>query len=228
MLLGFGAPYGRAMTRHPLTLAGVAAGPIFMVAVLIEGATRPGYDALRHPISSLALGPAGWTQTAVFLVCGMLAAAYAVHVRGALGGRRSRTVWLAMWGVSLIVAGLFTTDAVSGYPPGTPAYPAGTISGTVHNLAALCGLIGLTAACVSLRGLGGSQWQAYSIGTAVVLVGAFVIAAIGLGQTAGLVDVAGLFQRIAVYAGWTWLTLLAWRTGNATSTSPELASESES
>jgi len=47
-----------------LFVGGVIAGLRFVVAFLLEGATRPDYDPLRHPVSSLALGPFGWTQTA--------------------------------------------------------------------------------------------------------------------------------------------------------------------
>jgi hypothetical protein len=50
----------------------VIAGPLFVVAFLVEGATRPDDDPLRHPASSLALGPFGWTQTAKFIVAGLL------------------------------------------------------------------------------------------------------------------------------------------------------------
>ncbi|MGI5131787.1 DUF998 domain-containing protein [Pseudonocardia sp. CA-107938] len=65
------------MRAKALLYAGVVAGPLFIVAVLLEGATRAGYSPLRHPISSLALGEGGWMQTATFLITGALSLAAA-------------------------------------------------------------------------------------------------------------------------------------------------------
>jgi hypothetical protein len=53
-----------------LLSCGVAAGPVFVTAFVIQGAIREGYRPSRHPVSSLALGPGGWVQTANFAVTG--------------------------------------------------------------------------------------------------------------------------------------------------------------
>jgi hypothetical protein len=55
-----------------LLRCGIAAGPLFTATFLAEGAARDGYRPLRHPVSSLALGPRGWIQTANFAVTGVL------------------------------------------------------------------------------------------------------------------------------------------------------------
>src|SRR4029453_19625672 len=73
----------REATRHDLITrgllwCGVAAGPLFLVTALAEGATRADYHPLRHPVSSLALGPQGWMQVANFSVAGALYLSYAV------------------------------------------------------------------------------------------------------------------------------------------------------
>jgi hypothetical protein len=39
---------------------------------LLEGAVRDGYRPLRHPVSSLALGPRGWIQAGNFATAGTL------------------------------------------------------------------------------------------------------------------------------------------------------------
>ncbi len=65
----FGGP--RAWTRRLLG-CGVAAGPVFVVVFVAEGAVRDGYRPLRHPVSSLALGPRGWIQAGNFPVAGTL------------------------------------------------------------------------------------------------------------------------------------------------------------
>jgi hypothetical protein len=61
----------QAWTRR-LLRCGVAAGPVFVAVFLLEGAVRDGYRPLRHPVSSLALGPRGWIQAGNFAIAGML------------------------------------------------------------------------------------------------------------------------------------------------------------
>ena len=61
----------RGWTRG-LLCCGVAAGPVFVAVFLLEGAVRDGYRPLRHPVSSLALGPRGWIQAANFAAVGTL------------------------------------------------------------------------------------------------------------------------------------------------------------
>jgi len=55
-----------------LFLCGVIGPLLFIVVLLIEGATRPGYSALRNYGSDLELSNQGWEQIANFIVCGLL------------------------------------------------------------------------------------------------------------------------------------------------------------
>src|SRR5262245_53119005 len=50
--------------RHVLMrlTVGVAGTVLFLTIYLIEGATRPGYNAWQQTISSLSFGPGGWLQ----------------------------------------------------------------------------------------------------------------------------------------------------------------------
>ena len=57
------------------------AGPVFTAVFLAEGTAREGYRPLRHPVSSLALGPRGWVQAANFVVTGTLCLAGAAGLR---------------------------------------------------------------------------------------------------------------------------------------------------
>ncbi len=65
------------MKTKTLLACGIIGGPVFVLAFLVEGATRANYDPLRHPVSSLALGDSGWTQTTNFIVTGLLTLALA-------------------------------------------------------------------------------------------------------------------------------------------------------
>jgi hypothetical membrane protein len=205
------------MRSRLLLISGVIAGPLFLLALFVEGATRPHYDALRHPGSSLELGPYGWVQQVNFVVAGLLTLAFALGLRRALRlGRGSRwgPLLVGVWAIGLVAAGLFVTDPVSGYPPGTPDVLARpTLHGGLHDLFSLLGFVALGAAFVVLArrfaANGRWVWATYSIGTFVVYAVTFGLSAAAFQQTAALVALGGLFQRMAVVAGWAWLTLLA-------------------
>lgn len=111
-----------AWTRR-LLRCGVAAGPVFTAVFLLEGAIRDGYRPLRHPVSSLALGSRGWIQAGSFAVTGTLFLAGAAGLARAgdpAAGSRAAPALIGAAGAGLIASAVFTTDPVSGYPPGTP------------------------------------------------------------------------------------------------------------
>jgi Protein of unknown function (DUF998) len=202
-----------------LLRCGVAAGPAFVAAFLLEGAVRDdGYRPRRHPVSSLALGPRGWIQTANFTVAGtlFLAGAAGLARAGSPGRGRAVPALVAAAGAGLIAAAVFPTDPVSGYPPGTSdAITEPSRTGQAHNLAAVPVFVGLPAAAIAC---GGRSWQAgehgfglYSAGTGVAMLTTIGLAGAGFGQSPRLVDRAGLFQRASIITGFAWLTVLSAR-----------------
>src|SRR5579859_8113381 len=68
---------------RPLLAAGVVGPALFVVVLLTEGATRPGYSAWRHFGSQLSLSDQGWEQIVNFLVCGLLCVGFAIGLRRA-------------------------------------------------------------------------------------------------------------------------------------------------
>ena len=83
-----------------LLSCGLAAGPVFVTAFLVEGAIRDGYRPSRHPVSSLALGPRGWIQIANFAVTGTLVLAGAVGLGRAGDPALSTRVGRALTGAA--------------------------------------------------------------------------------------------------------------------------------
>src|SRR5437899_13087486 len=76
-----------------LLIAGGAIGPLlFIIVLLIEGATRPGYSAWHNYGSSLSLGPGGWVQQVNFVVFGVLMLCFAIGLRQVFRTGRS-SVW---------------------------------------------------------------------------------------------------------------------------------------
>jgi hypothetical membrane protein len=205
------------MKTKMLLACGAVSGPLFVLVFLVGGLTRARYDSLRHPVSSLALGDWGWTQTANFIVAGLLTLAFAVGLRLALRPQKG-SAWgpllVGVWAVGLLGAGIFPTDPVSGYPPGTLDRISGySWHGALHDLFSLPAFVALAAACFVLgrrfavRGERG--WATYSAVTGAAFVLTFVLSSAGFGQAEGLVNFAGLLQRVCVTVGFGWLTLLA-------------------
>jgi hypothetical protein len=188
-----GTGSGRAL------LAGLVAGPPFVGSVVVQALTRPGFDAARHPLSSLALGPQGWLQVITFVVAGLLSVAGAVGLRVALRGSRAGTwgpILFAVNGIALIVAGIFPADPVHRYPAGA----ASVVSwhGAVHSAApALAGLAGFVVFGRRFAVLSRPGWVASCMATpaAVLLLNAASFA-------------TGDFRLVllAEAVGWAWTT----------------------
>src|SRR5258708_12497852 len=79
---------------------------LFTITYLIEGVTRPDYNAWQQAISALSLGPGGWVQQVNFVVFGVI------------------TIWTAFaWRQFLIGGGGPTSDPL---PPGPGPPPPPT------------------------------------------------------------------------------------------------------
>jgi hypothetical protein len=217
-----------ARQARRLLRCGIWAGPVFTATFLAEGAVRDGYRPLRHPVSSLALGPRGWIQTANFAVAGAATVAGAAGLRLADGDRgaggRAGPVLVAAAGAGLIGSAVFRTDPVGGYPPGTPDMPATfTRAGTAHNLAAIPVFFGLPAAAATY---GWRSWRAgqppgfpvYCAATAVTMPVTMALAGAGFGQSSRLGGYGGLFQRVSIVTGFAWLTAVSARALRRTAT----------
>jgi len=216
---------GRAGKTRMLLRCGVWAGPAFTAVFLAEGSVREDYRPLRHPVSSLALGPRGWIQAANFVVAGaaFLAAAAGLRLAGdrvagdhAMSGGTGPAL-VAAAGTGLIMAAAFPTDPVRGYPPGTPdVLTEPSRAGIVHNLAAVPVFFGLPAAAVAY---GWRSWRsgerpgfaALCAATAVTMPVAMGLAAAGFSGSARLAGYGGLFQRASIIAGFGWLTAVSAR-----------------
>jgi hypothetical protein len=194
--------------KRALLWCGVVGAVWFVAVFLIEGATREGYDPMRHPISSLSLGHLGWMQQANFLITGLLFLAFAFGLRG-------NGLWLPVLmgavAIGLIGAGLFATDPVNGYPPGAVA--VGSTAEILHGLFSLLVFVGLPAACgVATRRFakaGEKGWALYSAATAVAFLVFFFLAGQGFSGDPSFVPVGGLMQRITIVIGWAWIAALA-------------------
>jgi hypothetical membrane protein len=191
------------------------AGPLFFAIFLIAGALRPDYDPLRHPVSSLELGPTGWVQSLNFILTGTLVVLFGIGIRSTvrkLGGGRVPILFMLV-GAGLIGAGLFAPDPLSGYPPGTPpAAVSPSLHRVLHDLFSTPVFTALPAACIILarrfakrRRIG---WAIYSALSAAMMIILFVMSSIAFAQGSPLTPIGGLLQRLTLAAGFLWMALL--------------------
>lgn len=191
-------------------VAGIVAGPLFVTTALVQILTRDGFDLTRHPISLLANGEHGWVQIANFLIAGLLslifAWAFAPHVRGGRGH-----IWvprlLGLFGIGLVIGGLFPADPALGFPPGAPAGIPAQISvpGLIHAFAPPLAFLALIAACLVMA----SRYARFgqpraALMTRVVAVGCFVL-------TLPFGPVHSIRLFVAVTIGFAWIAGLAAR-----------------
>jgi len=212
-----GGQMGRFPTRV-LLACGVAGPILFIGGFLVLGATRRDYDPMRQFVSLLSLTADGWPMTLVFLASGGLVAGAAVGLHRVLQpgpGCRWIPIAIGLTGVGLVVAGIFPTDPVQGYPPGAPTVMPSTASPTavIHLVAALLIFLLLPVATFvaarRFRAEGRPAWATYSVASGMVMLVANAVTSAAPG-TAGMVpDIAGLLQRVSLVAGFAWLAAVA-------------------
>jgi len=199
-----------------------------MGAFTAVGAARTGYDWRRYTVSSLAIGRRGWLQRANFIVVGVLYVCAAGGIRSSFRrqvGPCAVPALVAGVGVGLIGSGLFVTDPVGGFPPGTAgeersanviaARTSPTREGRLHNLFAIpifagIPIAGMTSAVAAVR-YRDYGWACYSAGSSVAMVASFVLFGRAFGNGSYLGGKDGVFQRLSILAGLAWLTGLSLR-----------------
>jgi hypothetical protein len=192
---------------------------VFVAVFLLEGAAREGYRPLRHPVSSLALGPRGWIQAVNFTTTGTLFLAGATGLAkagDAAAAGQPVPALIGAAGAGLLTAAAFPTDPVSGYPPGTPdaLRPVSRV-GLAHNLSAAPVFLGLPVAALTC---GWRSWRAgqhrfglYCASSGIAMLASTVMSSAGFGQSPRLVRYGGLFQRVSIITGFGWLTAVSAR-----------------
>ena len=197
---------GKALSRAG-ALAGILAGPFFLVSVGLNTWASLGYlrglgwefvggEQVPWP-SSLARGPYGWAQTLTFLITGFLIVLLAVALRDQLPARRASGlafVLLALLGVALILAA-FSVDVpmLSGR---TPATWHGWIHGIAFLLIIATGVLAPLTMALAVRG--DASWRPIMVIS--VVAGALFVAFLILpwGNASFLLAILTLFAWLAV------------------------------
>ena len=198
-----------ATLRRAGVLAGLLAGPFFLVSVGLNTWASIGYlhglgwqfvGAGRVPSpSSLARGPYGWGQVATFPITGLLIVILAVAVRDRMPRRQASSfavVLLASLGVALILAGFWVdVPMLSG---GSPA----SWHGWVHAIAFLwiiaTGVLTPMAMALAVRGDPG--WRPIAIVSVAASALFVVFLLLPWGNATFLLAIVTLFAWIAAVA----------------------------
>jgi Protein of unknown function (DUF998) len=196
--------------RRAGVLAGLLAGPIFLVSVGLNTWASVGYlqqlgwefvggEQVPWP-SSLARGPYGWAQIATFVITGLMIVILAVAVRDQLPQGRSSgfaVVLLALLGVALILAGFrVNVPMLSG---GTPATWNGWVHGIAFLLIIATGVLApLTMALAVRRDPGWRPIAVVSVAASALVV---VFLFLPWGNATFLLAIVTLFAWIASVAG---------------------------
>jgi len=160
-----------------LLVCGVLSAPLFYTAAIAQAFTRTGFDIKRHAISTLTLGDLGWIQSTAFIFTGLLAVAAAVGIRAFLRGSKGGTwgaILIGIYGIGMIMAGVFRPDPGLGFPAGASTDMPTTMSGeaAMHSFAFFTAFICLVASCVifarRFAAQGERGWGVYCIATASI------------------------------------------------------------
>ncbi|MEO3789602.1 DUF998 domain-containing protein [Nonomuraea sp. B10E15] len=197
-----------------LLLCGIAAGPLYIVVVLLQMLTRDGFDISRYPASMLSNGDQGWIQIANFAVSGLLFMAGAAGLHRARGSAGRAGTWgprlVGVFGAGMVAAAFFSADPADGFPPGTPLGAPTSMStqGMVHFLVSAVAFLALIAACFAFgRQFAATDrrgWAAFSMVTGAL----FLAAWISIFATQGS-RVANVAFALAIALIMVWASLLA-------------------
>lgn len=195
------------MQTKTLLLAGIAAGVIFLGVTAVEIFARTGFDIKRHAVSVLSLGERGWLMVATFILSGLFVVLFAAGLRQTLSGGWMATwgpAFIALYGIGLVLAGIFPAPAGLGFPPGTPhdQMPVMTPTAIIHSIAFMVGFSSLIAACVVFAFYVSAPWSALFAIAAFLMP---VLIALGMANAIA----TGIAFYLAAIVGWLAVAALA-------------------
>lgn len=204
------------MKRNWLLISGIFASLVYVAAVVLGGALRPGYSHLTEPVSELtaAGAPNKGLLDGLFLIYNVLVIGFGVGVLRLAARTRGKISGLVM-ALALIAAGLSGVLLQLFFPqdPGG-AKAAVTTTGTLHivfaSVAAFASMIAAGAGALWFRKLPGLR--RYSIYSLITLAVMFAAGGAGAAAAAsGGSPVFGLIERITIGSLIQWLFFVALR-----------------
>ena len=182
---------------------------LFLLAVVVQGAARPDYDAWQQSISALSLSEHGWVQDFFFALLGatLLSTVSTWHrvLRGGIGCRAYPAL-IALLGLSLLAAAWWPQDPAPGYDPERLGLELPTTSGLLHlaaaGVSAMSSVGALLVMAARFKTL--PEWKPWVGPTrlsAALTVVCVILYAVWSVQPTGF---AGMFERLVVVIPGVW------------------------
>lgn len=195
---------GEVRRSNPVLIAGVLAGPLFIVGWTLQDLTRHGFDPMREQVSQLALGDNGWQQAVNFILSGALLVTFGIGLRRASRWGRLIPALMIAAGLAFVVAALFPTN---------PTNSSSSSTSGIHDLAATVWFLSMLTAGIA-TGLRFHRQQQdllgiYSVASVVAMIVFLTISSIGMARFPGFVEVGGLFERLSIGSALVWVAVLA-------------------
>lgn len=196
-----------------LLACGVASGPLFYIVAVAQMFTRPGFDVRHHAISLLSLGYLGWIQITNFIVTGVLAMMCALGMRRVLYPGRGGAwgpLLIGIYGLGLIVGGIFHPDPSLSFPPGAPAGIPAVMSwhAVLHSIFFYTAFLSLIVVCfVFVRRFMFQRRRGWGIYCAATGVATPLLIVLGTSITSW----AGVLFAIAGVIAFGWVSVIAAR-----------------
>lgn len=171
----------------------------FSIVVVALHFLRPDYNPISRFVSEYAVGPYGFLMTSAFfgLSLGSLALVLGLYQGVSRTGRSwVGLVLLGIWGVGVLIAGIFPTDL-----KGAPR----TTSGSIHDMASVLAFFSLILATIFLswRFKQDEKWSSFHR-PALILSVMMMLALIGFFLSVNT-EFVGLSQRIFISTFLLWL-----------------------
>ena len=185
---------------------GIVAGPFYVLVGLAQALLVPGFDLSRHALSLLLLAPLGWIQAANLVLSGLMVLAAAFGFARLLPRRRGvwASVFLGLYGVSLLAAAIFPPDPMGGFPPGGTDATTASASGLLHLMAGAIGFVSLAVAAVLIGAWFRHEGRRGAAITSFAAAAVIVLGFLG-GAAFAMVPTGVGVLWLAVVAGWAWL-----------------------
>jgi hypothetical protein len=156
------------------------------------------------------LGEGGWMQVTNIVLSGVMVLAAGVGFARAMGDSKAGIragVLLGVYGVGLVLSGIFPPEPMKGFPVG--AAQAGTISGILHMAFGAIGFLALAGAAFVVGGWFGRRGDR-STARYSRISGAVVVGFLG-GAALSAFPLGVAFLWVAVIVGWAWLLVTSLR-----------------
>jgi hypothetical protein len=175
-------------SSRSLLAGAVVAAPLLVLLWAVQAVGRDGFRPTYHPMSLLSLGEWGWVQIANFVVVGVLVLGGGIALGRTLEfGRLAGWAggFIMLFGVGLIVSGVFVTDAGAGFPAGAPeGAPVMSWHGALHQVGFVLSQFAFLGASLTLAaGFAKAGRTVWAAGAVAAAAAAILIAVLGAPET---------------------------------------------